>query len=137
VAERESNIELVERGYAAWNEDDLDGLLALCHPEVSYHTSGIFPGMEPVYEGEAGIRRWWAVFHEPWRQIKVIPERMAERGNEVAVLLHFEGTGRDRIETRMRFLNTIELRDGRAYRFRSYAYTPERARELGLEPDPS
>ena len=47
--------ELAERGYRAWNEDDLEALLAICHPEVEYHTSGVFPGLEPVYRGRTGI----------------------------------------------------------------------------------
>ena len=57
--------ELAERGYRAWNEDDLEGLLAICHPEATYHTSGVFPGLQTVYEGKPGIARWWADFHEP------------------------------------------------------------------------
>jgi ketosteroid isomerase-like protein len=124
--------EITERGYRAWNEDDLDSLLAICHPEVEYYTSGVFPGLQSVYEGEAGIRRWWADFHEPWEEIKVIPERIAERPNGVAVLIRFEGTGRQGIETTMRFINTIEVRDGLAYRFNSQPPTDEAIRELGL-----
>ena len=89
-----SNTELAERGYRAWNEDDLEALLAICHPEVEYHSSGVFPGMNPVYRGEEGMRRWWATFHEPWSQIKVIPERIVERPEGVAVLVRFEGIGR-------------------------------------------
>jgi ketosteroid isomerase-like protein len=133
VSEAPTNKELVGRGYAAWNEDDLEGLLALCHPKVSYHTSGVFPGLDPVYEGEEGIRRWWRDFHEPWERIKVIPERMAERGNEVMILLRFEGTGRGGIETSMRFINMIEVRDGKAYRFGAQPYSEDAVRELGLD----
>ena len=101
MAERETNTELAERGYRAWNEDDLEGLLAICHPEVTYHTSGVFPGLQSVYEGKAGITRWWADFHEPWSEIKVIPERIVERPDGVAILIRFEGTGRQGIETTM------------------------------------
>jgi ketosteroid isomerase-like protein len=126
--------ELAERGYRAWNEDDLEALLAICHPEVTYHTSGVFPGLQPVYPGEEGIRRWWADFHEPWREIKVIPERIAERPEGVAVLIRFEGIGRGGIETSMRFINTIEVRDGLAYRFDSQPLTAEAVEELGLGP---
>jgi ketosteroid isomerase-like protein len=132
VPPKPTYIELAERGYRAWNEDDLEALLAICHPEVEYHTSGVFPGLEPVYLGEEGMRRWWHTFHEPWRQIKVIPERIAEWRDGVAVLIRFEGTGRQGIETTMRFINTIEIRDGLAYRFHSQAPTEEAIRELGL-----
>ena len=80
----ESNIELTERGYRAWNEDDLEGLVAICHPEVEYYTSGVFPGLQTVYEGREGIRRWWADFHEPWQEIKVIPERIVNRPDGIS-----------------------------------------------------
>jgi ketosteroid isomerase-like protein len=131
--ERESNIELTERGYRAWNEDDLEALVAICHPEVEYYTSGVFPGLQTVYEGKEGIRRWWAEFHEPWREIKVIPERIADRPDGVAVLVRFVGKGRQGIETTMSFINTIEVRDGLAVRFDSQPPTEEALTELGLD----
>lgn len=90
--------------------------------------------MEPVYEGKEGFRRFWRSFREPWREIKIILEEIVEYEEDaVAILLRFEGTGRDGIETSMRFINTIELRDGQAYRFEALAWSPEAARELGLE----
>lgn len=129
----ESKIELTERGYRAWNEDDLEGLVAICHPEVEYYTSGVFPGLQTVYEGREGIRRWWADFHEPWQEIKVIPERIVETDSGVAILIRFEGKGRQGIETTMRFINTIEVRDGLARRFDSQPPTEPALRELGLD----
>jgi ketosteroid isomerase-like protein len=129
----DSNIELTERGYRAWNEDDLDGLLDICHPEVEYYTSGVFPGLQKVYEGKEGIRRWWADFHEPWLQIKVIPERIVDTPDGVAILVRFEGKGRQGIQTTMTFINTIEVRDGLALRFDSQRPTEEALAELGLD----
>jgi ketosteroid isomerase-like protein len=128
-----TNTELAERGYGAWNEDDVEALLAICHPDVEYHTSGVFPGLEPVYRGKEGMRRWWDAFHEPWKEIKVIPARIAERPDGVAVLLRFEGTGRQGIETTMQFINTIEIREGLAQRFDSQPVTDEAIRNLGLD----
>jgi ketosteroid isomerase-like protein len=129
----ESKIELTERGYRAWNEDDLEGLVAICHPEVEYYTSGVFPGLQTVYEGREGIRRWWADFHEPWQEIKVIPERIVETDSGVAILIRFAGKGRQGIETTMRFINTIEVRDGLARRFDSQPPTEPALRKLGLD----
>jgi ketosteroid isomerase-like protein len=129
----ESNIELAERGYRAWNEDDLETLLDVCHPEVEYHTSGVFPGLQAVYEGKAGIRHWWEDFHEPWKQIKVIPQRIVERPGGLAILVLFEGTGRQGIETTMRFINTIEVRDRLAFRFHSQAPAEDALADLGLD----
>jgi ketosteroid isomerase-like protein len=128
----ESNIELVEHGYAAWNRDDLEGLLDVCHPDVEYHSSGVFPGLQSVYYGAEGIRQWWADFHEPWQEIKVIPQRIAETPEGVAVLVRFEGTGRQGIETTMEFINTLEIRDGLAFRFSARPPADDALRELGL-----
>lgn len=124
--------ELAERGYRAWNEDDLEALLAICHPEVEYHTSGVFPGLQPVYRGADGMRVWWETFHEPWREIKVIPERIAERPQGVAVLIRFEGTGRQGIETTMHFINTMEFRNGLIHRLDAQPASQEAIRALGL-----
>ena len=129
---------LIEFGYDAWNRGDLEALLSICHPEVSYHTSGAFPGIEPVYEGKDGLRRWWADFREPWEQIKVIPERIVERGDGdgddgiFSILVRFEGKGRQGIETTMAFINLTEIRDRLAYRFDSMYATDETLREHGL-----
>ena len=132
-------VELIEFGYDAWNRGDLEALLSICHPEVSYHTSGVFPGLQDVYEGKDGLRQWWADFREPWEQIKVIPERIVERGDGdgidgvFSILVRFEGRGRQGIETTMEFININEIRDRLAYRFDSTAVTDEALREHGLD----
>jgi ketosteroid isomerase-like protein len=125
--------EIAERGYRAWNEDDLEALVGICHPECEYHSSGVFPGMEPVYRGREGIRRWWETFHDPWREIKVIPQRIAERPDGVDVLIRFEGLGRHGIETTMEFINTMQFRDGLIYRMGAQTASEEALRELGLD----
>jgi hypothetical protein len=89
--------------------------------------------MEPDYRGVQGVRRWWEVFHEPWSEIKVIPERIAERTDGMDVLIRFEGIGRDGIETTMNFINSIEVRDGLLYRLVGKRADEETLRELGLD----
>ena len=44
----------------------------------------------------------------------MIPERIVDNGDGMAILIRFEGTGRQGIETTMQFINTIEIRDGLA-----------------------
>ena len=43
----QENVELVRQIYAAWNQGDLDAMLAVLHPEVEFVTSGAFPGRIP------------------------------------------------------------------------------------------
>ena len=133
MPEELSATEIVERGYDAWNEDDLEAFVVLTHPEAEYTPSGVFPGMDSVYRGEEGIRRWWDTFHEPWSQIKVVPERIVERDEELAVLIRFEGVGRDGIESTMKFINRLEILDGLLYRLVGQPASDEALRELGLD----
>jgi ketosteroid isomerase-like protein len=133
VPEELTHSELAERAYAAWNDDDLEALLAFCHPDAEFIPSGVFPGLQSGYRAEDGIRRWWATFHEPWREIKVISERMVERPDGVDVLVRFEGIGRDGIETTMSFINRIEVRDGQLYSLFGEEASAETIRELGLD----
>ncbi len=50
------NVELVERGYAAWNRGDMDAMLALFEAEFEFVPSGVLPGLAPVYRGHQGWR---------------------------------------------------------------------------------
>ena len=50
-----------------------------------------------------------------------------------SVLVRFEGTGRQGIETTMEFINLVEIRDRLAYRFDSMSPTEEAMREHGLD----
>jgi ketosteroid isomerase-like protein len=128
-----SDTEVVQRSYDVWNDDDLERFLTLTHPEAEYIPSGIFPGMASAYRGREGVRRWWETFHEPWREIRVVPERIVERGEEIAVLVRFEGTGRDGVATTMSFINRIEVREGLLYRLVGQPAGEEALRELGLD----
>jgi ketosteroid isomerase-like protein len=132
VHAEQSPTEIVERCYEIWNNNDLEAFLEITHPDAEYTPSGVFPGIGHFYKGRDGIRQWWQAFHEPWSEIRVIPERMVERGNWVAVLVRFEGVGRDGIETAMDFINRLEIRDGHLYRLIGQPADEEAIRELGL-----
>jgi hypothetical protein len=54
VPQELSHAELAERAYGAWNDDDVEAMLALTHPEAQFTPSGVFPGMESAYRGEGG-----------------------------------------------------------------------------------
>ena len=73
-----SNAEVLREAFADWNAADLETLMAYIHPEIRWETSGIFPDLEPVYEGRAGIRRFWSDFNRPWQKIAVEPLEITE-----------------------------------------------------------
>jgi ketosteroid isomerase-like protein len=61
-----SGVDVMRRGFAAWNAGDIDGALALMHPDIEWRTSGVFPDVDDVYFGREGVRRFWSDFRGPW-----------------------------------------------------------------------
>ena len=54
----QENVELTRRAFQAFEDRDLDALLALLDDNVEAFP--ILAGMEGGYRGHDGIRRWWA-----------------------------------------------------------------------------
>ncbi len=114
------NVELVRRAYEAWNRGDIDGMLALCDPELEYHSSGIYPGLDPVYRGHDGFRKFERDFRATWESLSIELERLEARGDQVAVLGTFEARGRDGMTLRRPVANRVIIRDGLAVRINAY-----------------
>jgi SnoaL-like domain len=46
----------------AYNRADMETLLAVTRPDFEFRTSGIFLGIDPVYQGHAGYTRFFEDF---------------------------------------------------------------------------
>jgi ketosteroid isomerase-like protein len=82
--------ELVERylgAIAAWNRGDHEAWLDLAADE--WHTTGTFPGMEPVYRGREGMTAIWEYLRAPWESaasIQIDVDRVEDLGDTVLAL---------------------------------------------------
>ena len=113
--------ELAQRGVDAWNRRDLEGLLALCHPELEWTSAikGGVEGGEATYQGHDGMRRYWDEWQSIWDLLIEVSE-IRESGDRVVVLggIRTRGNSRVAVESRMAFVFGIE--DGLIRRLRSY-----------------
>jgi ketosteroid isomerase-like protein len=116
----EENLELARRAYDAWNRGDVDGVLELCHPELEYHASGIYPGLDAVYRGHEGFRKFERDFRATWESLSIDIERFEDHGDQVAVLGTFEAHGRDGMSLRRPAANVVTVRDGLAVRIEAF-----------------
>ena len=90
--------EMIRSGLAAWSRGDLAGTLENFSPELEFVTSGLYPGLEPVYHGHEGFARFWHDFRDAWEDITIeIDEIVEGRANRYAVVARFRATGRDGI----------------------------------------
>jgi ketosteroid isomerase-like protein len=67
------NVEVTRRAYAAYNRGDLDAVLATMHQDVVWeenHPVFGFVGLDPVYAGHEGVRRWWEATREMWKTVE-------------------------------------------------------------------
>jgi ketosteroid isomerase-like protein len=91
-------VQTIRNGFAAWSRGDLEETLAGLDPEIAFVSSGVFPGVEPVYRGHEGFRQFWRDFRDIWERISIEIERFVEAGPQRLVAVgHFDATGRDGI----------------------------------------
>jgi ketosteroid isomerase-like protein len=128
----QENVELVGRAYAAWNEPDLEAMLAILHPDFEYVTSGLFPGLAPVYRGHQGWTDYWLEFRRTWEKLRIEVNELRDLGDQVLTLFTFEGRGRAGLEAQRRFGNVWTIRDGLVLRLQGYESWEDTLEAVGL-----
>jgi ketosteroid isomerase-like protein len=102
----------VRSGYDAFSRGDLEGFLAVCAPDVVMHSSGVFPGFDPTYEGHDGVRRWWENLRDIWDHFEIRPTIEAMDGSNVLMHVTFYARGSSSgAEVTMQFWQVMETRD--------------------------
>lgn len=88
------NIEVAREVLAAANRADVEGVLAVVHPEVELapRLAGALEGR--TYQGRDGIREYLADLTEAWASFEWEPERYIDEGDHVAVPCRFRAVGR-------------------------------------------
>jgi ketosteroid isomerase-like protein len=64
------NLEIVQRGFEAFNEGGIEGILPFIHPEFEATTPPNLASEPDTYHGHDGIRRWFDSFDEVMEQIR-------------------------------------------------------------------
>jgi hypothetical protein len=91
------------------------------HPEVEWHSSGAFPGLEPVYYGTDDVERWWRTVKEPFESWTIDIEEHAEVGGKLATRVRFNAVGRESgVTVDLPFGQVWEIEGGVLLRFAAY-----------------
>jgi ketosteroid isomerase-like protein len=128
----QENVEVVRRWVEAWNRGELDQMLAPFHPEVEWRPSGAFPGLDPVYRGHDGFRRFWREFTEPWESFQIKPGEERDCGEQVLSLGSFEARGREELKVRRPTASVWTFRDGQVISVQVYADHAQALEAVGL-----
>ena len=87
------NVDLIRRGYEAWNRGDVEEVVASLAEDVEWHGHPRLPEPGP-YFGRDDVRRWLAESLAPWEEISIHPLAVVGDGNDVIALINITGRGK-------------------------------------------
>jgi ketosteroid isomerase-like protein len=115
------NVELHRRVYEAFNARDLDGLVALCAPDVEVES--VFAAVGgAVYRGHDGLEGWLEDLQDAWGDaIRVEAEAYFDLGAKALAFDVMHGRGRQSgAEVALPGAAVTEWRDGQCVSFKAY-----------------
>ena len=128
-----SDVETIRRGFGAWSRGDLQGALAFIDPDVEFLTSGLYPGLDPVYRGHEGFTRFFGDFRGPWEAISLELEQVVEATPQHYVAVgHFRATARDGLVVERPVGIVVTMKGGTIARMQNFASREEALEAAGL-----
>jgi ketosteroid isomerase-like protein len=127
------NVESVRRSFAAFNDRDVDAMLANWADDVEMHLVGGFADlMGAEFKGHVGIRRW---FNEWVANVDVRAEieEIHDLGDQIVVIARAAGTGETSgAPTTLRGGQIYTFRNGLISRVENYYEASEALQAAGL-----
>ena len=115
-----NELDKVRAAYAAWNEGDIRPALRHLHPDIDWHTSGTFPGLQGAYRGHEGVLRWQGELTGPFERFVVTILDARVDGDVVTARVRFNAAGAaSGAQVEVEFVNEWHFRDGLVVSFRS------------------
>jgi uncharacterized protein len=90
----DEDLEIVKRGFQAFNEGGVDALLPFVHPDFEVTTPPELASEPDTYRGHAGVRRYFDSFYEAMEEIRWDPRSFQEAGNRVVVEFTLRARGK-------------------------------------------
>jgi ketosteroid isomerase-like protein len=115
----QENVVVVRRLLRAFNDGDVEAIVAECDPAVEWEEQSI-PGVEPLYHGHDGVRRWAAAIQRVREELGPLEGRLEgvkEADDMVVASVRFVGVGRSsgvRVPMHVHVVGT--LRNGKVVR---------------------
>lgn len=111
------NLEIVKRGFDAFNERGIAGIIPLIHSDFEATTPPSLASEPDTYRGPDGIRRWFDSFDEVMDEIRWEPHRFRAVGDRVVVEFTLRARGKTTgLDFGQDAVMVWEIRDGMASR---------------------
>jgi ketosteroid isomerase-like protein len=113
----EANVELIRRGYEAFNHGDADAVLEGFDPNIEWRVPDTFPDPD-TYHGHDGVRKFWEMWRGAFDDFRVEIEELIDAGDMVVAMtrVHGRGKGSGAEVATPSFPHVWTVRDGKAVR---------------------
>jgi ketosteroid isomerase-like protein len=126
-------VELVKRGYEAWNTGDRSWVLEHMSEDVEW----ISPPEDPdpgTYRGHEGVERFWSQWRAAVGQLNFKPEELTPVGDHVVVTALRSGRGEHSgLQVSDRVIQVFSFEGDKCVRVHEYYDRDAALRELGVE----
>jgi ketosteroid isomerase-like protein len=115
------NLEIVQRGFEAFNAQGVEGILPFIDSEFEATTPPDLASEPDTYRGHDGLRRWFDSFYEVMDEIRWDGHDFHEAGDRVVVEFTLRARGKTTgLDFGQDAVMVWELRDGKAVRVDLY-----------------
>ena len=129
----QENVELARRADDAFKRGDLDAFLALCDPDLEFHSRLVAIEGGGPYRGHDGIRAWWENIHAAWRDFSSEIDEVRSLGEMTVTRLTLHGHGMDSdAPWEQAQWHVVEWRNGKAIWWRTFLSEAEALEAAGL-----
>ena len=126
----------IRNGLTAWSRGDLEQASADFDTEFEFVTSGVFPGLDRVYSGREGFRKFFADFRGAWEDISIEVEQIvAGAGQTYVAAGRFRAVARDGLVVERPVTMVVTANRNRIRRMESFASRDEAFDIAGIPPD--
>jgi ketosteroid isomerase-like protein len=116
------NLEIVQRGFEAFNREGIEGIIPLIHPDFEATTPPDLASEPDTYRGPDGVRRWFRSFDEVMDQIRWDARGFRQVGDRVVVEFTLRARGKTTgLDFGQDAVMVWELRDDKAIRLVLYS----------------
>jgi ketosteroid isomerase-like protein len=131
----QADVEAFERGLAAGNRGDIDGLLNELDPEVEWHSAlhALMGGEQTLFRGHDGVRQMLADLYESFDEIYLEMSEIRDLGHGVLAIGHTRTRGKaSGAETATPMALVTEIKDGKTISVRGFLDHNEALEAAGL-----
>ncbi len=126
----QENVELVRKGYDAWNRGDIAAAVALAHPDFEWVAPPDLVGARGG-RGRADFGRYLRSFSEVWDEFRCEPKGFWSAGDTVLVLVRETGRGKlSGARVHHHLVHVWTIRDGRVTRMEGHVERPDTLERL-------